>query len=221
MSRATIAARAGAVLSMLLLASAATAHVPAMKGRLVDLVNQSDLVVVGTVESVNAVSGNKRLWDDAVRVDETFIGEAPTKRIMVRSQTRLTADRRFVLFLRRSGDGYECLQPTGAVFPSRAEDDAGYRETVTAIQRGLRVPANDRAQALTGALIPALSAQSQQLRYQAVLEIAALAHHGLSDPQRRSLEQLAAQPDADPAVKALVKGLPAAPAASEPQVTHP
>lgn len=206
-------ARLALCLCVALLAPAAAAHVPSLHGRLIELVYQSDLVVVGTVERVN--SADKHLRDTTVRVEGTFIGTAPEGPLTFRGPTRFPAGRRFVFFLRRNGDGYQCLQPSGTLFPARPDDDAVYRDTVTAIQRALLTGANERAAALQAALLPALSSQAPQLRYYAVLEVAALAHHGISEPERRVLERLAADPNADPAVRELLKSLPtpAAPAA--------
>lgn len=206
MRRGVARARLALWLCVVFLAPAAAAHVPELRGRLIELVNQSDLVVVGTVERVNAV--DKRRRDTTVLVEGSFIGAAPQAPLTFRGEVRFTAGHRFVFFLRRNGNEYECLQPNGARFASRPEDDAVYRDTVTAVQQALLTGANERAAALQAALLPALSSQAPQLRYHAVLEMAALAHHGLTAPQRRSLERLAADPHADPAIRQLVRGLP-------------
>jgi hypothetical protein len=50
-------------------------------------------------------------------------------------------------------------------------------------------------------LIAALRAPSTPLRYYAALDLAALAHHGLSDSEQRSLEGIIADPTADPALR--------------------
>jgi hypothetical protein len=216
MRRHVAGARLALCLAVAFLAPAAAAHVPALRGRLIDLVNQSDLVVVGTVERVSAA--DQRLHDTTMRVEDRFIGTTPAAQLTFRGPTRFTPGRRFVFFLRRSGTGYECLQPSGTLFPARAADDALYRDTLTAIQRALRGGANQRAAALQAALLPALSSQTAQLRYSAVLEMAALAHHGLPQAERRSLERLAAEPGSDPAIRQLVNGLPSA---APPADVHP
>jgi len=56
-------------------------------------------------------------------------------------------------------------------------------------------------------IIPALSATAPPLRYHAILELDALAHHGLSEPERQSLERLSTDPTTDPAIRPLVTSL--------------
>jgi hypothetical protein len=205
MKPGTTWARRAVPLLIIFCAQSAAAHIPQLRGRLIDLVGQSDLVVVGTVDSVSAV--DTRLKSTTVRVEGNLVGAAPERRLTFRGRARFAPGRRFVFFLRRSGAGFECVQPSGTQFPSRPEDDAAYRDAVTAIQRALAVPVADRASALRAAMIPALSAGAARLRYYAVLELASLAHHGLTEPERRALEQLAADPESDPAVRLLVKDL--------------
>lgn len=190
---------------LLFLAQAAVAHVPQLRGRLVDLVGQSDLVVVGTVERVQVVGARRH--DTTVRVEGALIGEAPQATLTFRARPRVAAGRRFVFFLHRDATGLECVQASGTVFPARREDDAAYRETVTAIQRALRGSEAARPAALRAALIPALSAAAPPLRYYAVLDLTALVHHGLTESERRSLERLVADPATDPAIRPTIASL--------------
>ena len=199
------------------LAQPAAAHVPELRGRVIDLVSQSDLVVVGKVEYVAAI--DTRLNDTTVRVEGHFIGETDETVLTFRAQRRFVPGQRFVFFLRRVGTSLECVQPTGTVFPSRPEDDAAYRETVAAIQRALGASVVDRPAALRAAVIPALSAAAPPLRYHAALELAALAHHGLTESERASLERLVADSACDPTIRSIVTSIlrtaaePASPAA--------
>jgi hypothetical protein len=193
------------IVSLLGAAQPAAAHVPQLRGRLIELVGQSDLIVVGTVENVRAVA--TRQHDTTIRLEGHLLGTTPAATVTVRARPRFAPGKRFVFFLRRAGAGLECVQPSGAVFPSRPEDDAAYRATITAIQQALRARGADRPAALRAALIPALSAAAPPLRYHAVLELGALSHHGLTGPERRSLERLAADPATDPAIRPVLTSL--------------
>jgi hypothetical protein len=183
----------------------APAHVPQLRGRLVDLAAQSDLVIIGTVEQVGAL--DSRTKSTTVRIDATLAGEAPAATVTFRSGPRFATGRRFVFFLRRDGSGYECIHPAGTVFPSAVSDDDGYRAAVTAIRLALRGRPETQPAALRAALVPALSAAQPALRYHAVLELAALAHHGLSPSERQSLQRIAADPATDPAIRSIVRGI--------------
>ena len=176
-----------------------------MRGRLIDLVSQSDLIVVGTVESVRPIDG--RVHDTTVRPHDSFVGTAGADPIIFRAKRRFAPGERFVFFLRRDGGGWECVQPAGTVFPSRPVDDAAYRATVVAIQRALSVDAAERPAALRAAIIPAVSATAPPLRYHAVLELGALAHHGLTDTERQSLQRLVVDPATDAAIRPILASL--------------
>lgn len=200
-------------------AQPAAAHVPQLRGRLIDLVSQSDLVVVGTVEDVRAVG--PQLNDTTVRVEGQFIGEATDAPLTFRARPPFAPGQRFVFFLHRDGASLSCVQPVGTVFPSRPQDDAAYRQTITAVQRALPAVEGERAAALRAAIIPALSAAAPPLRYHAVLELAALAHHGLTEAERRALEQLATDPATDPAIRPILVSLLRTAAAAQSEAGGP
>jgi hypothetical protein len=189
----------------ILAAQAAVAHVPQLRGRVVDLVGRSDLIVIATVEESKRVDG--RLNVTTVRVEAPLVGEPKDARLTFRSQPRFATGRRFVFFLHRAATELECLQASGTVFPARREDDASYRDTVTAIRQALRADAAGREAALRAALIPALSATAPPLRYYAVLDLAAVAHHGLTESERRSLERLIADSSTDPTIRPVIAAL--------------
>jgi hypothetical protein len=192
----------------------ARAHVPQLRGRLVDLVSQSDLIVVGTVDGTRAIE--PRRHDTTVRVEGRFGGEPTPPILAFRSARRFAPGKRFVFFLRRDGTGLVCMQPSGTVFASRPDDDAAYRQTISAIQRALRAGVGQRTAALRAAIIPALSATSPALRHHAVLELGALAHHPLTDSERRALERIAADPATDAAIRLIVTSLLGAAAPAQP-----
>jgi hypothetical protein len=79
--------------------------------------------------------------------------------------------------------------------------------TVTGIKRAQREPADKQPAALRTTLMPALSAAVPQLRYHAVLELAALAHHGLSEADRQSLARIAADPNTDATIRPIIKSM--------------
>ncbi len=190
---------------LVVVAQPAAAHVPELRGRVIDLVAQSDLIVVGTVENVRPDAA--RLNVTTVRVEGQFIGETTDAILTFRARRRFATGRRFLFFLRRAGASLECVQPTGTVFPARPVDDAAYRDTTTAIQRALGAPVADRPAALRAAISSALSAPPPQLRYHAVLELAALAHQGLTESERQSLARLVADPATDPAIRPIVASI--------------
>lgn len=183
----------------------ARAHIPQLRGRLLDLVAQSDVVAVGTVETASAL--DPRTNSTTVRIETALVGEAPGPTLTFRGAARFPVGSRFVFFLRRDGSGFECVQPSGTLFPARPQDDAAYRVTVTGIKLAQREPADKQPAALRTALIPALSAAVPTLRYHAVLELAALAHHGLSDTDRQALARIAADPSTDATIRPIIKTL--------------
>jgi hypothetical protein len=204
MRRCTLCAVA--VLLLLGWVTDAAAHVPELRGRLVDLVGRSDAIAVGTVTS--SVPVDKRLNTTTVRLDAVFSGALESgATLSFASRPRFAAGRRFVFFLGRNGTALECLQESGTVFPTDSADDAAYRQTVLAIAAALRGAAGERDAALRAALIPALSAPASALRYYAVLDFAALTHHGLSGEERQQLQRLVDDPATDPAIRPVIAGL--------------
>lgn len=194
-----------AVLLLFGWATDAAAHVPELRGRLVDLVGRSDAIAVGTV--LSSVPIDKRLNTTTVRLDAVFSGALESgATVSFASRPRFAAGRRFVFFLGR-GAALECLQESGTVFPAEPAADAAYRQTVQSIGAALRGAAAERDAALRAALIPALSAPAPALRYYAVLDFAALTHHGLTDAERRQLQRLVDDPSTDPAIRPVLAGL--------------
>jgi hypothetical protein len=190
---------------LVLAAQAASAHIPQVRGRLIDLVSQSDLIIVGSVENVKPVDAGRN--ETTARVVGELVGDTDDAAVTFRGRARFAPGQRSVFFLRRAGTSLEVLQPLGAVFASRPQDDAAYRATIVAIQRALPTPADERPAALRAAIIPALSAAAPPLRYQAALELAGLAHHGLTPSERHALERLAADPATDAAIRPLLASL--------------
>jgi len=200
-------------------ASPARAHIPELRGKLVDLVRRSDVIVIGTVQRCDAVKA--RVTNTTLSVDQTLVGQVSEPNLSFRGPTRFAPAGRYVFFLRRTASGFEGIQSSGSAFPSRTEDDAAYRQTIGTIREALRAGAEQQLTALRSAMIAALSASASALRYHAALELAALAHHAeLTAAEHDALERLGASPATDPALRPLISTLlqptPAAASRSSP-----
>jgi len=200
---------AGAAITLLglFVAVPATAHLKIVQGRLIDLVQRSDAIVIGTVSDSRAAG--PRWADVTVKIDRVLAGRSNTPTAVVRSPTGLAPASRYVLFLRRVGLNWESLAPSGTVFATQAHDDAAYQQAVAALRRALRRPPAARIAALRAALVPALSASAPPLRYHAALELRALTHagHPLQSRERQRLERILADTRTDPALRPLLAGL--------------
>jgi hypothetical protein len=191
----------------LLAGQPAGAHVPALRGRLVDLVRRADLIVIGITNHVRPVG--TRLVDTTITVDRVLVGTTSDAGMAFRGPTRFAAGGRYLFFLRRTGRGFEGAQESGTVLPVAREDDQAYQRTIDAIRGALAADAAHQADALRGALLPALSSSVPELRYHAALELSALARdgHRPSDAERQSLLQLLTSPSSDPALRPVLSHL--------------
>ena len=200
-------AGSGVALLGLLFAAPTTAHLKIVQGRLIDLVQRSDVIVIGTITGERPAS--PQTADVVVHVDRVLAGKLNASTVAARSAADFAPTMRDVLFLRRVGSGWESIAPAGTVFPTQPHDDAAYRQTITAIRRALRHEPATRIQALRAALLPALSASAPPLRYHAALELHALTHagHPLLPRERHTLERLVADAHTDPALRPLLSGL--------------
>lgn len=198
-----------AALVVALVASAVpvAAHVPVLRGKLVELVQRSTVIVIGTVEQVQPV--DTRLTDTVVRLEQGVIGDPPRSALTFRGPTRFAPGGRYVFFLRRTDAGFAGVQEAGTIFPATSADDGLYRRTIEALQHALQLDAALRVAAVRAALIPALSAAAPPLRYHAALELSALAEdgHGPTDAERQTLGLLLADPATDPALRPLLSAL--------------
>jgi hypothetical protein len=180
-----------------------------LRGKLVELVQRSAVIVIGTVEQVQPV--DTRLSDTVVRVEQAVIGDPPPSALTFRGPTRFAPGGRYVFFLRRTDSGFEGVQESGTIFPATSADDGLYRRTIEALHGALQLEPAARVAAVRAALIPALSASAPPLRYHAALELSALAQdgHGPTDAERRMLSRLLADADTDPALRPLLSSLAA------------
>ena len=189
---------------VLLTANAAAAHLPMLRGKLVELVRQSDCIVIGTVNRVRAVDA--RRLDTTMTVEHQLAGTLPESTLTFRGSTRVAMGERYVFFLHRVGLGFDAVQDPGTVFPVIGGDVEGYRRTIEAVARALQGNASNRDEQLRAALIPALSASAGPLRYHAALDLAELTEHG-SPPgpdARAALLRVLASPGTDPALRPLL-----------------
>ena len=183
------------------------AHVQTVRGKLVDLVQRSDLIVIGTAAQVVHIDNTH--VDTTVRIAAVLAGATAERRLTFRGPTRFAPQERYVFFLRRTATGFGALQESGTVFPCTPADDAIYRSTIHALRQALRAPEDTRADTVRAALIPALTAAAEPLRYHAAFEIRALtaSGHPPTAEERTRLQALAGDPATDPALRPLLDAI--------------
>src|SRR5262249_25858860 len=196
--------RVAVLVPLLLSAEVAMAHVPMLRGKLIDLVQRSDVVVIGTVDSVRAVGA--RQVDTMVRVQRQLVGAPSDSTLTFRGATRFAPRARYVFFLRHGAAGFEGIQDSGTVFPATPEDDTFYEHVVESTRHALSTDFAHRVDALCSAMIPALSASVPELRYHAALELSALAgaNRGQCSAERETLRRLLAEPTLESEVRVLL-----------------
>jgi hypothetical protein len=185
----------------------AAAHLQVLRGKLVDLVQRSDLIVIGTADSVVPIGTS--LVDTTVTVGHVLAGTTTEQRLTFRGPTRFAPGERYVFFLHHTPTGFVGEQDSGTVFPCTPADDVIYQSTVQALTRALRTEVTARPDAVRAALLPALTANPAPLRYHAALELRALAQagHPPNATERLRIEQLLHDPAADPALSPLLNEL--------------
>ena len=192
--------------ALLLWSQAAAAHIPQLSGKLVDCISHSDVIVAGTVDQVTDVTN--RIVETTLKVEHVLAGEVAVPSVTFRGGARFAPHERYVVFLRRASGAFEGVQAAGTLFNSRPQDDGEYQQAIDSVRAALRAPPDAQVDRLRAALIPALRAAPQPLRYHAALELAALAHHGpLNADNRQVLAALVADPGFDPALRPLVTAL--------------
>lgn len=202
--RSTFARGAGPLVVLVaLFAEAAVAHVPAIAGRLIDCIQRSDVIVVGTV--VHIADVDARIVEAAIDIDRTLLGAVTEAHLTFRGEARFAIKQRYVVFLRRDGAAFVGVQPSGTYFASAPADDALYTQVIGGIRAALAEKEETRVERIRAALIPGLGSAQQALSYNAALELDSLAHHGpLSAEQRAQVEAIMARPGIDPKLRSLV-----------------
>jgi hypothetical protein len=196
----------------------AAAHLQPLRGKLLDLVQRSDLIVIGSADRVVPIGASR--VDTTVTVAHVLSGSFTEKQLTFRGPTRFAPGERYVFFLRRTPTEFLGAQDAGTVFPCTPADDAIYRSTIQGLSRALRSELATRPDAVRAALLPALTAEPLPLRYHAALELHALAQtgHPPNAAERARIEQLMRDPATDPALQPLLRGMlpPATPPARTP-----
>lgn len=200
-----------AILALVVVVPDADAHLPVLRGRLVELVQQSEMIVAAKVKQTQPAGEPESTTE--IAVERVLRGHAAEPTLSFRGAIHVAPGARYVFFLRRSGAVVECVQPSGVVFPALPQDDAVYGATIVAIGEALQADDRSRELKLRAALVPALSADAAALRYNAALELASMSAHGppLGDGERARLERLLADPHTDPALRPLLSPLVSAP----------
>jgi hypothetical protein len=200
-----------AILALVALGYDAEAHLPALRGMLIELVQQSDAIVAAKVQQTQPAGAP--VSATTIAVERVLLGHAAERVLTFRGAVHVAPGARYVFFLRHAGAAVECVQPSGVVFPALAKDDAAYRDTVRAIGAALRVGDPAREPRLRAALVPALSAGSAPLRYNAALELASMTEQGprLGENERAQIEGLLSDPHTDPALRPLLSPLVSGP----------
>jgi hypothetical protein len=195
------------VLAALIVASPTAAHIKTLRGHLIDLVRDSDIVIVGVVTLPASLSPSGKALE--IDVVDTIDGEISEKALTARTSARLVAGERQVIFLKREKIGFRCVQPSGTRFASTPTDDADYRRVVEAIAAALRLPEAEQIEPLRAALIPALRAKSKPLRYHAALDLTSLTHdgHELTSEERAAIENVRDDPGFDPTLAPILDSL--------------
>jgi hypothetical protein len=195
------------ILLACVLAAPAFAHLQRLQGHLVELTQRSALIVIASVQRVRG-SGTSRAEVTAT-VLSTLHGDTVNGTLIFGSPSGLAAGDRCVVFLTRQGAAWENAAPSGALFLVKPDDDTVYRKLIAGLDAALARPAAQRPDALRAALISVLSAANDTLRYDAGLELVALASdgHGPDSKEREELQRLSAAKDFDPALRPLVEGL--------------
>jgi len=185
----------------------ASAHIQVLRGKLLDLVQRSDLVVIGTADKVTPIGTS--LVDTTVKIATVLAGTSTAKQLTFRGPTRFAPNERYVFFLNQSATGFVGVQDAGSVFPCTPADDAVYRTTIQSLRRALGSELATRPDAVRAALLPALTATPAPLRYNAALELSALAHQGHppNAVERTRIEKLLHDPATDPTLAPLLTEL--------------
>jgi len=194
-------------LLVLIVGSAAWAHIPTVRGHLVASTRDAEIIVVGTVRDVTAVG--PRSDDVDVTIDHKLRGATPQDKLRFRSPHQLGVGDRCVLFLRHAAGAWESVTPSGTIFPAKPSDDPDYQKVIGSLVSAFALPDAARPNAVRAALLPALTASNDTLRYHAALELAALAEagHGPNPTEKAQLQSLLSKKDFDPALQPLIQGL--------------
>ncbi|MBI3782086.1 MAG: hypothetical protein HY270_01660 [Deltaproteobacteria bacterium] len=194
-------------LAVLLLALPASAHVPMVRGQLVAVTHEAELIAVATVTDIKAIKpGTDEL---TAKIERRLLGHPSGDEVHFRGPHVLAAGERYVLFLRQRAGVWESVAPSGTIFPAKASDDRDYQAAIERLLAAFKQPDNAQAEGTWAALFPALRAANDTLRYNAALDLIAFidAGHPPSAAQRQQIEQLLATKDLDPALRPILNAV--------------
>lgn len=176
--------RSSVALALLLAVPApALAHLQIAQGRLLDLIQRSDRVLIAKVRAGASPEGQgMRLLPVALPPTAT----APPTLASIEIPARLAVEvgRTYAFFVKRDGERWQCVHANGTVLPARA----GGSEYIE-LDRALRPLLRSGSDEVTDVLILALRSSTRELRQHATLALLDVVHadHPLTAAQRESL----------------------------------
>lgn len=196
------AARATALLLCASLPLPAAAHLQFFNGRLLDLAQQSDRLVIATVDAAAPGAGDGRaLWNVDIHVEP---GERRGSVLSTAARMPIRVGGTYAFFVKQRDERLDCVHPAGVVFPAE-EHAAAYH----ALDRGLRPLLHGPPQRLADVLLATLDTPVRELRYQVALALHDVAHgeHPLTAEQQARLAALLADAGFDAAIRPLLAPL--------------
>lgn len=165
-------------------------------GRILDLIQRSDRLIVAKVVGPGTASGPRRvlpvvvLWESGAR--------AVRSRIEVPARLAVQPGRAYAFFVVADGDAWRCIQPAGTVLPAPHKG----REFID-FDRALRPLVPTAVEEAADVLLLGLTAESRELRLHAALALLDNAHddHPLTEAQRNTLREILAGSHLDPSLR--------------------
>ncbi len=190
--------RCGATFLFLLSAivSPASAHMQLAGGRILDLIQRSERLVIAKVLGPGMTLDTRRVLPVLVLSESG--DSAVRSQIEVPARLAVQPGRSYAFFVTAGDGGWSCLQPAGTVLPAPHRG----REFVE-FDRALRplVPASIEEAA--DVLLLGLAAESRELRLHAALALLDNTHddHPLTAAQRHTLREILAGSRLDPSLR--------------------
>ena len=173
-----------------------------MQPRLIALVEASEIVVIAVVEEMQTAT--QGYLETTARAEKVLLGPAPSQVMRFRTRTRLRPGGRYVLFLRAT-QALEAITLPGEVFEADANDDALLSRLVAELLVAAKSSSHERTRRQCQSLVPAVSARSEAIRYQAALELDHLA--GPMTLTAEEHEQLAKAALVDPVIEPILSNI--------------
>ena len=185
MSRRRLLARVASLVA--LAAAPAIAHLEVAQGRLLDLVQRSDVMVVAKVRRGGETVDDRRLLPVTVLSEDGATARRAT--LDVPARLAVQPGRSYAFFVTRSDDSLKCIHPPGTVLaaPHRGREYVEF-------DRAMRPLLPDAHEAAADVLLLALRADARELRFHAALALLDAVHggHPLDASQRGALREILA-----------------------------